>query len=243
MCCFFFLPLMEIYVAKGWVFQGAVGLRIRVYDRIMCFVNCHFAAHLEAVNRRNADFDHVYRTMTFSRPTSIFSAAAGTVLYLFLYCSLALAMYLFWLVYRSGLPLVLSIAAGASSAAQMLRGANVCICFNFATRKVYYESIIVEVMFFSYALCLNRLALPTLMKGSLSYLRRTWSYFLVISTIDLMAYLMMRLGILCHKDALIGFGKEISFEQKWRLEMSFKDCVRQLLHFRPHTNLKDTKLV
>ncbi|PRQ41481.1 putative phosphoinositide 5-phosphatase transcription factor WD40-like family [Rosa chinensis] len=57
--------------------KGAVGLRIRLYDRIMCFVNCHFAAHLEAVNRRNADFDHVYRTMTFSRPNFLNCAAAS----------------------------------------------------------------------------------------------------------------------------------------------------------------------
>ncbi|XP_057962460.1 type II inositol polyphosphate 5-phosphatase 15 isoform X2 [Malania oleifera] len=59
--------------------KGAVGLRMRVYDRIMCFVNCHFAAHLEAVSRRNADFDHVYRTMVFSRPSNLFSAAAAGV--------------------------------------------------------------------------------------------------------------------------------------------------------------------
>ncbi|RZB87698.1 type II inositol polyphosphate 5-phosphatase 15-like [Glycine soja] len=59
--------------------KGAVGLRIRVYDRIMCFVNCHFAAHLDAVGRRNADFDHVYRTMSFSRPTNLLNTtAAGT---------------------------------------------------------------------------------------------------------------------------------------------------------------------
>nr|KYP74560.1 Type II inositol-1,4,5-trisphosphate 5-phosphatase FRA3 [Cajanus cajan] len=59
--------------------KGAVGLRIRVYDRIMCFVNCHFAAHLDAVGRRNADFDHVYRTMSFSRPTNLSNTtAAGT---------------------------------------------------------------------------------------------------------------------------------------------------------------------
>ncbi|KAF7805291.1 type II inositol polyphosphate 5-phosphatase 15-like [Senna tora] len=57
--------------------KGAVGLRIRVYDRIMCFVNCHFAAHLDAVSRRNADFDHVYRTMSFSRSTNLFNAAAA----------------------------------------------------------------------------------------------------------------------------------------------------------------------
>ncbi|XP_038693315.1 type II inositol polyphosphate 5-phosphatase 15 [Tripterygium wilfordii] len=58
--------------------KGAVGLRVRVYDRIMCFVNCHFAAHLEAVNRRNADFDHVYRNMAFGRSSNLFSAAAGS---------------------------------------------------------------------------------------------------------------------------------------------------------------------
>lgn len=110
--------------------QGAVGLRLRVYHRIFCFVNCHFAAHQEAVNRRNDDFDHVYRTMAFSRPTSLFSAAAGTVLYLAFSCSIALSMSLFWLVYRSGLPLVLSVAVGASSAAQMLRSTNVCAFFD-----------------------------------------------------------------------------------------------------------------
>ncbi|KAF8388653.1 hypothetical protein HHK36_027330 [Tetracentron sinense] len=59
--------------------KGAVALRMRVYDRMMCFVNCHFAAHLEAVNRRNADFDHVYRTMIFSRPSNLLNAAAAGV--------------------------------------------------------------------------------------------------------------------------------------------------------------------
>ncbi|KAF8402419.1 hypothetical protein HHK36_013374 [Tetracentron sinense] len=103
--------------------QGAVGLRMRVYDRIMCFVNCHFAAHLEAVNRRNADFDHVYRTMIFSRPSNL-NAVAGMVPYLFLSFYLACSAYLFWLIYSSGLPLELSVAAGASSAVQMLRGTN-----------------------------------------------------------------------------------------------------------------------
>ncbi|KAK9115611.1 hypothetical protein Sjap_014558 [Stephania japonica] len=59
--------------------KGAVGLRMRVYDRVICFVNCHFAAHLEAVNRRNADFDHVYRTMVFSRPSNLLNTAAAGV--------------------------------------------------------------------------------------------------------------------------------------------------------------------
>lgn len=59
--------------------KGAVGLRMRVYDRIFCFVNCHFAAHLEAVNRRNADFDHVYRTMFFNRPSNLLNSASAGV--------------------------------------------------------------------------------------------------------------------------------------------------------------------
>nr|DAD32640.1 TPA_asm: hypothetical protein HUJ06_011491 [Nelumbo nucifera] len=57
--------------------KGAVGLRMRVYDRIICFVCCHFAAHMEAVNRRNADFDHVYRTMIFSRPSNQLNPASA----------------------------------------------------------------------------------------------------------------------------------------------------------------------
>ncbi|KAL7109546.1 hypothetical protein ACP275_06G181900 [Erythranthe tilingii] len=59
--------------------KGAVGLRMRVYGRVMCFVNCHFAAHLGAVNRRNADFDYVYRTMIFSRPSNNLNVVAAGV--------------------------------------------------------------------------------------------------------------------------------------------------------------------
>ncbi|XP_054815742.1 type I inositol polyphosphate 5-phosphatase 12 isoform X2 [Prosopis cineraria] len=59
--------------------KGGVGLRIRVYDRTMCFVNCHLAAHLEAVNRRNADFDHIFRNMVFSRSSNLLNTAAAGV--------------------------------------------------------------------------------------------------------------------------------------------------------------------
>ncbi|KAK7250431.1 hypothetical protein RIF29_32868 [Crotalaria pallida] len=100
--------------------KGGVGLRIRVYDRIMCFVNCHLAAHLEAVNRRNADFDHIYRNMVFSRSSNL----AGMVPYLFLSCLLAFSTYLFWLLYSSGLPFLLSVTAGVSTAVQSLRATN-----------------------------------------------------------------------------------------------------------------------
>ncbi|KAL9233145.1 hypothetical protein vseg_008175 [Gypsophila vaccaria] len=57
--------------------KGGVGLRLRVHDRIICFVNCHLAAHLEAVNRRNADFNHIYRTMVFSRQSHLLNVAAA----------------------------------------------------------------------------------------------------------------------------------------------------------------------
>lgn len=96
-----------------------------MFDRVMCFVNCHFAAHAEAVNRRNADFDHVYRNMIFSRPSGPLNNAAGIVPYLLLPCSLACSVYLLFVVYSCCLPLLLSIAAGVSSAVQILRGANV----------------------------------------------------------------------------------------------------------------------
>ena len=102
--------------------QGGVGLRIRVLDRIMCFVNCHLAAHLEAVNRRNADFDHIFRNMAFGRSSNV--TAAGMVRFLFLCCVLAFT-FLFWMLYVSGFPLVLSIAAGVSTASHTVKGTHV----------------------------------------------------------------------------------------------------------------------
>ena len=99
---------------------------MRVYGRIVCFVNCHFAAHLEAVNRRNADFDHVYRSMVFSRSSS-FNGASGIKPYLLLSCSVACFIYLSYFVYRYGWPLAVCLAVGVSSGAQILRGANVIL--------------------------------------------------------------------------------------------------------------------
>lgn len=39
---------------------------MRIYGRTVCFVNCHLAAHLEGVIRRNEDFEYIYRSMTFT---------------------------------------------------------------------------------------------------------------------------------------------------------------------------------
>ncbi|XP_062115191.1 type II inositol polyphosphate 5-phosphatase 15-like [Humulus lupulus] len=68
--------------------------------------------------------------MSFSRPTNLFNVASGTILYLFLFSSLVFSMYLFWLVYRSGLPLVLSVAASASCAAQVLRNTTTGVAYS-----------------------------------------------------------------------------------------------------------------
>ena len=108
--------------------QGGVGLKIRVYDRIMCFVNCHLAAHLEAVNRRNADFDHIYRNMVFNRSSYFLHNSAGMVQLLLLCFCLALSTYLSWLLSSSGFPWLLSVAAGVSTGSHMMRGTNVRAC-------------------------------------------------------------------------------------------------------------------
>ncbi|KAL4561252.1 hypothetical protein LXL04_033415 [Taraxacum kok-saghyz] len=104
--------------------KGGVGLRLRVYDRIMCFVNCHLAAHLEAVNRRNQDFDHIYKSISFGRQSN---NTSGMARYLFLCCSLALSTYLFWVLYSSSFALawlILIISACVSTTAQSHRPAN-----------------------------------------------------------------------------------------------------------------------
>ncbi|GAB4825770.1 hypothetical protein Ancab_008646 [Ancistrocladus abbreviatus] len=59
--------------------KGGVGLRLRVHDRIICFPNCHLAAHLEAVNRHNADFSHIFRTMVFTWQSNLLNVAAAGV--------------------------------------------------------------------------------------------------------------------------------------------------------------------
>jgi hypothetical protein len=38
-----------------------------VFRRTICVVNGHFAAHMEGVSKRNADFVHIYQRMAFGR--------------------------------------------------------------------------------------------------------------------------------------------------------------------------------
>ncbi|KAI5066836.1 hypothetical protein GOP47_0017364 [Adiantum capillus-veneris] len=46
--------------------KGAVAVKMMVFRRTVCVVNCHFAAHMDGVAKRNADFDHIYRKMSFA---------------------------------------------------------------------------------------------------------------------------------------------------------------------------------
>ncbi|CAN0922997.1 Type I inositol polyphosphate 5-phosphatase 12 [Linum grandiflorum] len=88
----------------------------------MCFVNCHLAAHLEAVNRRNADFDHIYRNMVFGKPTSNAAGMIWMLRFLFCCCSLAFSTYLIWILYYTySFPFILSVAAGVSSSTHTLK--------------------------------------------------------------------------------------------------------------------------
>jgi hypothetical protein len=59
--------------------QGAVGVKLQIYRRTMCFLTCHLAAHMEHVSRRNADFDHIYNQLSFGKPssTAVNNVAAG----------------------------------------------------------------------------------------------------------------------------------------------------------------------
>ncbi|CAH1416343.1 unnamed protein product [Lactuca virosa] len=70
-----------------------VGLRMRISGWIICFVNCHFAAHLDVVN-------NIYKTMSFSRPSNLLNTSTGMIMmsYLFLFCLLATPSYSLWIL-------------------------------------------------------------------------------------------------------------------------------------------------
>ena len=38
--------------------KGGVAVRLKVHETSLCFVNCHFAAHMDEVEKRNSDYRH-----------------------------------------------------------------------------------------------------------------------------------------------------------------------------------------
>lgn len=59
--------------------KGAVAVKVMVFRRTVCVVNCHFAAHMDGVAKRNADFDHIYQRMAFGRSFGGVGLAATTM--------------------------------------------------------------------------------------------------------------------------------------------------------------------
>jgi hypothetical protein len=129
--------------------------------------------------------------------------------------ALVFSTYLFWLLYSSGLPLVLSVAAGVSTSAHMIRGANVCPSYDGHDFLPFYQFYIhLHWLTVARACCFHRLGVATLKNQGLSYLKQIWLYFLVTLITGFLVYLMMRQGTLFRKDALIGSEKRISSEQR-----------------------------
>lgn len=58
-----------------------MGVKLTAFRRTICLVNSHFAAHMEKVASRNADFEYVYNQMAFGlKLNTVASAAAGMLL-------------------------------------------------------------------------------------------------------------------------------------------------------------------
>ncbi|XP_024524008.1 type II inositol polyphosphate 5-phosphatase 15 [Selaginella moellendorffii] len=59
--------------------KGGVGVKILLYRRTFCFLSSHLAAHMDAVGRRNADFEHIYHQMKFGRSSGGSAFRGATV--------------------------------------------------------------------------------------------------------------------------------------------------------------------
>ena len=48
--------------------KGAVGIRFKIYNSYVCFVNCHLAAHPNQILRRNQDLSDLHKRLIFPVP-------------------------------------------------------------------------------------------------------------------------------------------------------------------------------
>eukprot|EP00898_Chlorokybus_atmophyticus_P007780 jgi/Chlat1/8002/Chrsp7S07754 len=56
--------------------KGGVAVRLVLHRRNVCLINSHFAAHTEAVSRRNADYEHIITKLAFPA-RSVYAAGSG----------------------------------------------------------------------------------------------------------------------------------------------------------------------
>eukprot|EP00158_Paraphelidium_tribonemae_P005747 Partr_v1_DN27507_c0_g1_i1_m30757 putative Synaptojanin len=61
----------------GFGNKGAVGIRLQIYNSSLCVINSHLAADSSMVERRNADYEYISRTLSFT-PSS--AQASSSVL-------------------------------------------------------------------------------------------------------------------------------------------------------------------
>jgi inositol polyphosphate 5-phosphatase INPP5B/F len=76
--------------------KGGVGIRLRIHDTELCFVNSHLAASDEMAEKRNADFGEICKRMKFALLPEAGRADAGHAV-----VGVFDSDYLFWLVRHS----------------------------------------------------------------------------------------------------------------------------------------------
>ncbi|MEQ2278114.1 hypothetical protein XENORESO_012778, partial [Xenotaenia resolanae] len=65
----FIRDIQATYTRTGmfgyWGNKGGVSVRLSFYGHMLCFLNCHLAAHMKYANERVDEFEHIVDTQTF----------------------------------------------------------------------------------------------------------------------------------------------------------------------------------
>ncbi|XP_053729763.1 inositol polyphosphate 5-phosphatase Ka isoform X1 [Synchiropus splendidus] len=65
----FIRDIKETYTRTGvfgyWGNKGGVSIRLSFYGHLLCFLNCHLAAHMQFASERVDEFEHIVETQSF----------------------------------------------------------------------------------------------------------------------------------------------------------------------------------
>lgn len=65
----FIRDIRETYTRTGvfgyWGNKGGVSIRLSFYGHLLCFLNCHLAAHMQFASERVDEFEHIVETQSF----------------------------------------------------------------------------------------------------------------------------------------------------------------------------------